>query len=323
MIVRESSQTPVEHSTTQMTHAPAKSTLMSVSLSVLFFLSGFSALAYQMIWQRLLGFFCGVETSCITIVVAAYMLGMGLGSIVGGVFADKFSRPRLVLTFAVAELMIAAFALSSKFLIYDVLCGMLNQLADSQILLGVSSFVVLLVPTFCMGVTLPVLSKALLSQKDEASTTIGTLYGVNTLGAAFGALLTPVILIRNIGLDGSLAAGAVLNILSLIGAFAIFYRLRRKHEAILTDVEQTPSQLVTGDNGFIKWSAIYCLSGFVALSLELVWFRAVSVMLKPNSFTIGWLLCVYLLGVALGSLVGIRAAKKLKNCSAGFFSYKP
>lgn len=290
-----------------------------ILLGVLFLLSGFSALGYQMIWQRMLGFFCGVDTPCITIVVAAYMMGMGLGSVAGGYLADRLSRARLVLTFACAELLIAAFAISSKFLIYDVLCGQLRTLADSQILLGLAAFVVLLLPTFCMGITLPVISKAVLSDTESASTTIGTLYGVNTLGAALGALVTPLVLIRSIGLDGSLVLEASLNLLSLVGASWVFHEFRYVYDSAIVDTDRADSNVRNSASNFSKWALVYCTSGFVALSLELLWFRLFGIMLKQNSFTVGWLLCIYLFGVATGSLIGTMISKKMQNATATFF----
>lgn len=86
----------------------------------IFFASGFAALLYQVIWQRMLGLFSGVDIYSVTIIVAAYMAGLGCGSLAGGHLADQLSRRFNLLVFAGCELAIALFALISKALYYDV-----------------------------------------------------------------------------------------------------------------------------------------------------------------------------------------------------------
>src|SRR5262245_8674937 len=88
---------------------------------VLFFSSGVVALLYQVIWQRLLGFVTGLDLYSVTLTVAMFMLGMGVGSFVGGWVADRWPPRRLFLVFAAAECVVAAFALLSSPLYHDVL----------------------------------------------------------------------------------------------------------------------------------------------------------------------------------------------------------
>jgi spermidine synthase len=93
---------------------PRTEQLVSVTALVIFFASGFSALLYQVIWQRMLGFFSGADVYSVTIIVAAYMAGMGVGSLTGGYLADRLSRRGNLALFASVELGIALFALGSK-----------------------------------------------------------------------------------------------------------------------------------------------------------------------------------------------------------------
>ena len=79
-------------------------------------------------------------------------------------------------------------------------------------------FLSLLIPTFFMGMTLPLLSRALSDSVDGAARMIGALYGLNTLGSAVGAFITGWVLFRMMGFENSLYVGAILNFLCAVGA---------------------------------------------------------------------------------------------------------
>ena len=87
----------------------------------LFFLSGAAALIYQTAWHRLLGLFAGADTIAAALVVGAFLLGLGIGSLVAGLLADRLSRRAALLAFALCEVGIAAFAVLSPWLYYDVI----------------------------------------------------------------------------------------------------------------------------------------------------------------------------------------------------------
>src|SRR5262245_4457846 len=96
-------------------------------LCTVFFASGFAALLYQTAWQRLLTFFGGSDVLSVTLVVAAFMAGLGLGSLAGGGLADRLSHRGRLLAFAASEVAIAAFAFSSTWLLYDVMYERLGE----------------------------------------------------------------------------------------------------------------------------------------------------------------------------------------------------
>jgi spermidine synthase len=178
-----------------------------------FFASGFAALLYQVIWQRLLVLFSGADLYSVTIIVASFMGGMGVGHLAGGHVADRVSPRTSLLCFAGAELAIALFGFFSRALYYDFLY---NRVGAAQIpapALALLLFISLLVPTFFMGASLPLLSRALASRLERAASVIGILYGVNTLGAATGALMSTWVLLPRLGLDGSIRVGVVFNVL--------------------------------------------------------------------------------------------------------------
>jgi spermidine synthase len=126
--------------------------MIFVSTAV-FFASGFAALLYQVIWQRLLVLFSGADLYSVTIIVAAFMGGMGAGHLAGGHIADRTSARRALLLFALAEFSIAIFGLFSRALYYDFLYDRLGGLQIPPAALAALLFVSLLWPTFFMGAT--------------------------------------------------------------------------------------------------------------------------------------------------------------------------
>ena len=88
---------------------------------LVFFLSGFAALLYQVVWQRLLVIFSGADVYSVTVIVAAFMGGLGIGSLVGGYLADRVGSRGSLYAFAAAELLVGIFGLISKPFYYDTL----------------------------------------------------------------------------------------------------------------------------------------------------------------------------------------------------------
>jgi spermidine synthase len=125
-------------------YSPARMALPT--LLFVFFISGFTALLYQVVWQRLLGLFSGSDVRSVSIVVASYLAGLGLGSLLGGWLSDRLSRRHAVQTYGFCSLAIAAFAIASRFLFYDLLFRQLLPLADSLLFLLPIVFVCLLIP---------------------------------------------------------------------------------------------------------------------------------------------------------------------------------
>ncbi|WP_266366860.1 fused MFS/spermidine synthase [Tellurirhabdus rosea] len=271
----------------------------------LFFLSGFAALLYQVIWQRMLVFYTGSDTVSISLIVTAFMSGLGIGYLVGGRLADR-SRPATnLLYFVVAELGILLFAAFSKRLLYDWLYESGPAAGENILLLYALVFGVLLVPTFLMGVSLPVLSRAFrLGDMGEQSRYISLLYFVNTLGAAFGALATGVVLVRAMGYERALWVGMVFNGLCAVGALALGLWLRRFTGSATEKVAGARTEPLSFTPTLTAWSVQYALSGFAALSLELIWFRILETLIKSVSLTFSILLAIYLGSMALGTAVG-------------------
>lgn len=306
-----------------MAFRPKRSGAVLAFVLLLFFASGFAALLYQTIWQRILGFFSGVDVYSVTITVAAFMGGVGCGSLAGGHLADRLSSKNRLLAFGLAEGVITLFALGSKWLYYDFLYLKWSALASSPFLLAAVLFVSLLIPTFCMGMTLPMLAKTFTDKIEAASSVVGYLYGVNTLGAAVGALVTSWILLRSFGFENILQIGAGLNAICACGALFIWWGAGDDLPPAPAPPIDSQEQESTEATRFFPvrvWMLIYALSGFIALALEIVWFRLLGVLQKSTAFTFPTLLAIYLGGLALGVLVGVPLARRVRRPAVTFLT---
>jgi spermidine synthase len=289
-----------------------------------FFASGFAALLYQVIWQRILAIFSGADVYSATIIVAAFMAGLGIGSLTGGHIADRVSRRTNLMLFGAAELGIAVFGFVSARLYYDLLYVRLGPIDIPPAPLAAILFVSLLWPTFLMGASLPLLARALTRHIDAAATTIGTLYGVNTLGAATGAMFATWWLLPRIGLEGSLGVGATMNAVCALAILPFaFLTVAAAPAASLSGSMPAATETLPATQGeltFRTWVWIYAFSGFLALSLEIVWFRTLGVMMKSTAFTFGTLLAIYLAGLGSGSIAGGRLARRIRRHAAVFLA---
>lgn len=192
-----------------MTAPPASAFPKPVLFSV-FVLSGISALIYQIAWQRSLLMIFGSNVESVAMVVAAFLMGLGIGSLVGG-WVSRLEGAPLVICFGLTELCIGAYGLISLSLFGLV---DLHVARPDGWLTGGLAFALVFLPTLLMGSTLPML----VAQQVRAHATVGeavsTLYFVNTLGAAIGAFLASSWILAAMGLSGSVCLAACLNVLA-------------------------------------------------------------------------------------------------------------
>lgn len=279
----------------------------------IFAISGFAALVYQVSWQRILVLHSGVGIYSIAMIVSAFLAGLGFGSHLGGVLSTRVAPRGSLRAFAFLELSIGAFAATSCWLFYDVLYREMPWLYASAWSTGLAHFLALVFPTTLMGMTLPFLVRAMVQDVDSASLTIGYLYGVNVVGAAIGALLTPWFLIRLIGVRGAVLVGVGCNLAVALGALALV-KLPAESQELRAEIVPRPWRAGRAVDGpLAMWLGLYGLGGFCALSLQIVWFRVVDVAVKSTAFTFGSVLAVYLMGLALGSLLGAPLAPRMRQ----------
>lgn len=281
----------------------------------LFFLSGFSALVYQTAWHRLLGLFGGADSISAAIVVGAFLLGLGIGSLIAGLRADRLSRRTALLLFAACELGIALFAVLSPWLFHEVVFAKLAPLSSSRLTMFLIVFACLLWPTFLMGCSLPLLSKAIVQDIAASARQIGWLYGLNTLGAGVGAIVAGWVMIGHLGYDGAIYVAAAINVAIAVGGVSLVAM-----RGLGADTAAQMSTAATvADAPVGRWCFLVFVSGFTIVALQIVWYRLIGVTLQSNAYGFSLVLGVFLVGDAVGLLAGSKVIDRIANPRGFFF----
>jgi spermidine synthase len=271
-------------------------------LFALFTATGFSALTLQVVWQRVISIHAGVDLFSVTTVVAAFLAGLGIGTIAGGVLADRLGPQRSVLAYALSNAGIGVFAWFSVWLFYDVYRSVAAGL-ESTLASFLFHFVLLVVPTTLMGLSLPLVARGVVDKIEEAAPLVGRLYGVNTIGAGLGAAVSGWLLLGNLGFVTTVRVAGLINLLAGLLVFALWRATRRAEAASPSAeplAERTPAARAW------PWFVVYGLTGAVALGMEIVFFRIVDGLMRSNSYTFGHVLTLYLLLFGLGAAVASR-----------------
>ena len=288
----------------------AKSFKATPFLFAIYFVSGFTALLYQVAWQRMLGLFSGSDVRSVTIIVASYLLGLGLGNLIGGSISDRLSNRKCVMVYGWCNLGIAIFALASRFIFYDLLFLRLQHLAQSLPITLSIVFLSLLVPTVLMGISLPMLSKAVNRSADNAASLVGWLYGFNTLGSGLGTLVSGWYIVGTLGYAKTVYLGAFLSLLVSISALTL---ARRFPTARSLSSSQPKLAIASSQTSLKSWYLLVFLSGFTSISWEIIWFRILDIALQSNAYTYGHLLAFVLIGSAVGSMIGAKVVPHIQR----------
>ena len=163
-------------------------------------------------------------------VVTAFMLGLGVGSVAGGAVSKDPKRP-VLLMFSLVELGIGVFGAFSLTIFHAVGEATLGMSAVSTFLV---TFLLVLVPPLLMGSTLPLLVAHLVRSSKNVGKSVGTLYFVNTLGSAFASAAAVLFVMKRAGLNGTVHAAAVLNISVSMLAYIAHRRAQRPAEIAKT-----------------------------------------------------------------------------------------
>ena len=266
-------------------------------LAALFFCSGFPALIYQIVWQRVLFSIYGVNVQSVAVVVSAFMLGLGIGSLVGGRVSEKFPD-RGISIFGICELAVAGFGLISLRLFHWASVFTAGTSLGYIILF---SFLLLILPTMLMGATLPLLVEQLVRSSRSVGYSVATLYFVNTLGSAVACYVCAQVLLRNFGESGSVTLAACLN--TVVGATAFLYGRSQRLNPGSAEVDDTSDAGTEKSLSLGTAAVIAGASGFLALGFEIAWFRIFAIATFDRAPAFALLLSTYLAGIAAGSFL--------------------
>jgi spermidine synthase len=278
---------------------------VAVLAGVLFF-SGIGALIFETLWLRLSGLAFGNSVWSAALILSSFMAGLALGN--GIAASSKVRRWRPLHLYALLEFAVALFGCTIVFglpLLGELLRPVWQTLWNYQPALislrFVLSFLILLVPTTAMGLTLPVLIEDPVLRRADFGCALGLLYGFNTLGAVAGALLGEGYLVAAFGLHGTgLAAGCAI---CLAAAIALF--VARNDRAVVDLVMERAVPLRLAVSYRPPWRLLFVSfgTGCVLLSLEVIWFRFLRLYVASSSTAFAVMLAVVLAGMASGSIV--------------------
>src|SRR5438128_11597505 len=292
-------------------HARVRVTILSGIL----LLSGIGALIFETLWLRLSGLAFGNSIWAAALILSSFMAGLALGNAIAA--SSKVRRWRPLHLYAVLEVLVAFFGCTIVFglpLLGGLMRPVWQMLWNYQpTLIGlrfVLSFLILLVPTTAMGLTLPVLIEDPILRRANFGRAIGFLYGSNTLGAVAGAVVGEAYLIQAFGLRGtSLAAGLA----SCIAAAIALLVARRSDGDTATLLSQRTFPLRLDASYRPPWRLLFVSfgTGCVLLSLELIWFRFLRLYVASTSTAFAVMLAVVLAGIGLGGIVAGAIHRRL------------
>ncbi|MFA5028540.1 MAG: fused MFS/spermidine synthase, partial [Candidatus Methylomirabilota bacterium] len=281
-----------------------------------FFVSGATALIYEVVWARMLTQIFGNTTHAIATVLSAFMAGLAAGSYLFGRL--PLARHQALLAYGLLEagvglyglIIPSLFALTQR--IYSAIYGLSDvSFAAFTLLLFLLCFTVILFPTALMGATLPMLSRFCVSELTSLGRRLGDLYAVNTLGAVVGCALAGFALIPGLGLTGTIRLAVALNLAIAGLILLVVARLRRAVRSVDAQPADapgpaTPVAAAARSRLDLLLLVGFALSGGAAMVYENAWTRALSMVIGMSTYSFTIMLTTFLTGLGLGSLLYAR-----------------
>jgi len=299
------------------------STTAYLLVLALFLFSGFSSLIYQVVWTRLLVLVFGSTTYATSTVLGVFMGGLALGSFIAGRLADRIKKP--LLWYGILEGIIGLWALLVPILFQLALnsyrhLGEMNFATFSTAIL-LEAAAILIIPTTCMGATLPLLARFLTDSLSIVGQRVGTIYATNTLGAVLGTLAAGFILLPALGMSATTTVAALLNILLLVVVLFVSSAFEKSQ----VETESTSAGDTTGDAVKHRadprvMTALFAIavSGAAAMLYEVCWTRTLSMVIGSSTYAFTIMLATFLTGIFLGSLAMAWVADRVKKPVAWF-----
>jgi spermidine synthase len=292
-----------------------------MAILVLFFCSGATALAYEVIWSKYLALIFGSTIQAQTVVLAVFMCGLALGNKVFSRHADRTRRPLAI--YGCIEIVIGLYAFLFHFL-YRAADGIFSSLGSSLLdhpasllfLKGFLSIALLLVPTMLMGGTFPILSAWLQKSTSDAGRRSARFYSINSLGAVCGAGVTGFWLIEWLGLLRTMDFSALVNIIIGLAAI-IFGRMQPAGRPAPSQSAAAPksksNQAQAGVMFFRGTCFMVALTGAVSMGLEVLASRCICLIFGASLQVFSIVLMAFILGIGVGSsVIASRGLKHLR-----------
>lgn len=302
-----------KQTTLDSSNAPS-TTFIGWVVSLFLLLSGTSALIYQVLWVRLLTLSIGSTSVSISIVLAAFFLGLGVGSYFTGAIVKKFKNPLKIYLAVEAGIALSAILILPILLNLDYFISLLPIIEAGIWLKFLIVMAILFIPTFLIGTTFVLLIAVAVHNKNDIGERLAHYYAINSLGAVIGALLSGFFLIPNFGLDGTLYIAALFNI-SIVIIGVVFYR-RFAYE------EKNLLQPFSNDMAKPNNKALFALfvTGFAALATEVGWMKFLIVYTGNTIYGFSMILAMFIAGITIGSFIAkLKIISKIDTQKLLFF----
>jgi spermidine synthase len=293
----------------------------AAAVMALFVLSGAAGLLYEVLWARQLAHVLGGAYPAVVAVVASFLGGLALGAGIGGRRAGRTARPLRL--YAILEAGIGAYALAFPLLLaaagpvhgwcYRAFGG--NPVLHPAANLLVAALL-LVPPAAAMGATLPVLVRHVVRGTGGVLGGTALLYGLNTIGAAGGALVTGLVLLPSFGLTGTLHVGVAMNVVVAIAAFVLDLQSPPAQPAAVPGAgPPAPSAASPRPASLRPVLAVATGAGFVGILLQMGWTKALILVLGSSVHAFTLIVAAFILGLGVGGvaapLLSSRGSRRL------------
>ncbi|UCG41997.1 MAG: fused MFS/spermidine synthase [candidate division WOR-3 bacterium] len=294
-------------------------------LSLTLFGAGLCGLVLEVVWIRNLGLVFGANTHAMSTVLAAYMAGLALGSLLVGRWAGRPERTRIGLsrTYAillaglgVTGVLVTLFSTRISVVAVPLLRAVGWNSGVSVAIRGLMGFVILLVPTFIIGGMLPVVAQLSVEDSSRVGQRLAMLYFVNTLGSVAGTLLAGFLLLEKLGVTGTALLAGIVSL--LLAPFALAVGGRTVTTAHVKPQPGSAQQVHYSRPAVAVLVIGFAVSGFAALGYEVTWTRALVMVLGQPIYGATVVLAAFLLGLAVGSIAAGRLSDRWSDPLLGF-----
>ena len=300
------------------------------TIHLIIFLSGFTFLIYEVVWNRMLSLVLGATVSAATIVLASFMAGFGIGAFYWGKLANSTQKAGKLLSLLI--FIVGLFGLLNYFIIKTGLPALYNILGNKDISLdsierivfGIS-VVLLVFSTFFMGGVLPVVSKIIIRSNNQISVYLGRIYAIETLGSALGGLAAGFIFLGNIGQRNTILLAVAINL--IVGLFLFISKKYNGQNFAVKPVDLKTNGFnqseqknktagnISGEQLLNKKIALIStfIFGFSVLSLQIIWLRIFKIYLTNTSYTFALISSLVILGLFFGSWIFKKYSYKIND----------
>ena len=271
-----------------------------------FFLSGAASLVDQVAWAKALGLIFGHTAYAVATVLAVFMAGLAAGSAYLGRWGEGHREP--IALYARIEFLVgatAALSLLGLGGVRSLYIAAYPVLGGSQPLLLALRFlaaaVVLFIPTFLMGGTLPILVSSVAKNSTDLGIRVSQLYWVNTLGAVGGTLIAGFVLLPACGLRLTIASAVAMNLGAGLLALRISKQTRSTQEPATGPSPATfsASELPRSPSRFLLF--LFAMVGGTAFAYEIAWTRLLAITIGSSTYAFTLMLATFLAGTVMGS----------------------